>query len=53
MLFFRPKDLIDVERMLAVRGSELDRAFVRRSLVEMLGDDERIRKWDDICGRVP
>lgn len=53
MLFFRPKDLIDVERMLAVRGPSFDRAFVRASLVEMLGDDARIAKWDEICGRVP
>jgi hypothetical protein len=53
MLFFRPKDLIDVERMLAVRGPELDRAFVRSSLVEMLGEDPRIEKWDAICARVP
>ncbi len=53
MLFFRPKDLFDVERMLAVRGRSFDRAFVRVSLVDMLEDDERIRKWDEICARVP
>ncbi len=51
MLFFRPKDLIDVERMLVVRGAAFDRAFVRSALVEMLGDDERIAKWDAICAR--
>lgn len=53
MLFFRPKDLIDVERMIAVRGPSFDRGFVRASLVEMLGDDPRIAKWDEICQRVP
>jgi hypothetical protein len=52
MLFFRPKDLIDVERMLQVQGSAFDRAFVRDALVEMLEDDERIAKWDEICARV-
>ncbi|MCC7539216.1 MAG: hypothetical protein IT379_23540 [Deltaproteobacteria bacterium] len=51
MLFFRPKDLIDVERMLAVRGAAFDGAFVRGALVEMLEDDERIAKWDEIHGR--
>lgn len=53
MLFFRPKDLLDVERMLAVRGGDFDRDFVRRALVDMLGEDERIGKWDEICTRVP
>jgi hypothetical protein len=52
MLFFRPKDLIDVERMLEVRGATFDRAFVRASLLDMLGDDERIAKWDAISARV-
>ena len=52
MLFFRPKDLLDVERMLAVQGAAFDRGFVRDALVEMLEDDERIRKWDEICERV-
>ncbi|MDQ3033498.1 MAG: hypothetical protein M3Y87_13850 [Myxococcota bacterium] len=46
MLFFRPKDLIDIARMLDVRGARFDRSFVRAALVEMLGDDERIAKWD-------
>jgi len=53
MLFFRPKDLIDVERMLTVRGASFDRAFVRAALVEMLGEDERIASWDSLCARVP
>lgn len=52
MLFFRPKDLIDVERMLEVRGPSFDRTFVRAALVEMLGEDERIAKWDGLCARV-
>lgn len=52
MLFYRPKDLIDVERMLEVRGASFDRAFVRAALVEMLDGDERIAKWDAICARV-
>ena len=47
MLFYRPKDLADVGRLLEVQGGRFDRAFVRRWLVEMLGEqDERIRHWD-------
>jgi hypothetical protein len=53
MLFFRPKDLIDVERMLAVRGEAFDRRFVRDALRDMLGEDERIHRWDEMCRRVP
>lgn len=51
MLFFRPRDLVDLERMLQVRGPDLDRAFVRGALVDMLGDDERIAAWDQLCAR--
>jgi len=53
MLFFRPKDLIDIVRMLEVRGSDFDRTHVRSALVEMLDEDERISKWDELCARVP
>jgi hypothetical protein len=53
LLFFRAKDLVDVERMLQVRGVDFDRSFVRAALVDLLGEDERIERWDEICGRVP
>jgi hypothetical protein len=53
MLFYRPKDLIDIERMLQIRGPAFDRGFVRTSLLEMLPDDPRIAKWDEICNRNP
>lgn len=47
LLFFRPKDLVDLERLIAVQGDALDAAFVRRNIVEMLGeDDARVREWD-------
>jgi len=52
LLFFRPKDLLDVERMLQIQGPAFDRDFVRRALVDMLdAADPRIEKWDAICGR--
>jgi hypothetical protein len=54
LLFFRPKDLLDVERMLQVQGAAFDREFVRRALVDMLDDtDTRIEKWDAFCERNP
>lgn len=46
LLFFRSKDLADVERLVAFK-EDLDRAYVRRWLIEMVGeDDERTRTWD-------
>ena len=53
VFFFRPKDLLDVERMLQVQGASFDRAFVRAALVDMLDEDPRIEKWDEICARNP
>ena len=47
LLFFRGKDLVDLERLVAVRGESLDVAYVRRWIVEMMGeDDARVVRWD-------
>lgn len=52
LLFFRLKDRGDLERLVAVRGPDLDHAYVRRWMVEMMGeDDERVLAWDDIVRR--
>jgi hypothetical protein len=46
LLFFRGKDRVDLERLVAVR-TELDRGYVRRWIVDMMGEgDERVRQWD-------
>lgn len=51
LLFFRGKDMVDLERLVAVRP-ELDRAYIRRWTAEMMGeDDDRVRRWDDITAR--
>jgi len=51
LLFFRGKDVVDLERLIAVRP-ELDRAYVRRWIVEMMGDDdERVARWDAMVQR--
>lgn len=51
LLFFRGKDLVDLERLVAVRP-ELDVAYVRRWMVEMMGEgDERTQRWDAITAR--
>jgi hypothetical protein len=54
LLFFRPKDLVDLERLVAVQGPRLDRGYVRRWMVEMMGeDDERVRAWDRLDRQFP
>lgn len=52
LLFFRGKDVVDLERLVAVRGEDLDCAYIRRWVVEMMGeDDARVRRWDEIVDR--
>lgn len=54
MLFFRGKDVLDVEKLLAVQGSLLDRAYVRTWLVDMTGpEDERVTRWDALVAAAP
>jgi predicted nucleotidyltransferase len=54
LLFFRGKDKTDIERMVQLEGPRLDRDYVRRWLVEMMGeDDERVRVWDRCCKELP
>lgn len=51
LMFFRGKDLVDLERLIAARP-ELDRDYVRRSIEEIMGsDDERVRRWDELVAR--
>ncbi|MEM9191632.1 MAG: hypothetical protein AAGF12_20840 [Myxococcota bacterium] len=53
LLFYRLKDRGDLERLVAVRGELLDHAYIRRWIVEMMGqDDERVATWDDIVQRL-
>ncbi len=47
LLFFRGKDLLDVEQIVATQGSQLDHVYVRTWLVRCMGaDDERVDEWD-------
>ncbi|MSP63368.1 MAG: hypothetical protein EXR72_24100 [Myxococcales bacterium] len=54
LLFFRSKDLLDVEKLVAVQGADLDSAYIRRWIVEMMGEeDERVAAWDRIVANNP
>ena len=49
LLFYRPKDLVDLSHLVALMREELDHALVRDRIVAMMGeDDERTRAWDRI-----
>jgi hypothetical protein len=49
LLFFRPKDLVDLERLIEVQGAALDAHYVRRELAALMGErDERVRRWDEL-----
>ena len=48
MLFFRGKDLVDIERLLGIMQGTLDHAYVRDALIEVVGEgDYRTKKWDE------
>lgn len=52
LLFYRAKDLLDLERLVAVAGADLDHTFVREQIAGMMGeDDPRVRDWDAIVAR--
>jgi hypothetical protein len=49
LLFFRGKDIVDLERLIAVFGDSLDAAYVRAQVAAMMGaDDPRVGTWDQL-----
>ncbi|MCC6640365.1 MAG: hypothetical protein IT386_04265 [Deltaproteobacteria bacterium] len=53
LLFFRAKDIGDIERLVALRP-ELDRTYIREQIVAMMGEgDERVAEWDRIVSEHP
>lgn len=54
MMFFRRKDLFDIEQVLKIQGPALERAWVREQLVLLYGSrDPRIAAWDELVNEVP
>jgi len=52
LLFFRAKDLSDVERLVRFQEEGLEREYIRRWLVELVGgDDARVEAWDRLVSR--
>jgi hypothetical protein len=49
MMFFRRKDLADVEAILRTQGDDLDLSWVAGQLVEMYGNcNPRVSQWNEL-----
>jgi hypothetical protein len=54
MMFFRRKDLADIEQILRAQGKQFDRLWVREQLAGMYGPrDPRLSGWDDLVRGIP
>ena len=54
MMFFRRKDLADIEQILRAQGTQFDRLWVREQLAGMYGPrDPRLSGWDDLVRGIP
>lgn len=53
MMFFRRKDIADVEQMMRAQGKEFDRGWVRERLIELYSvHDPRISQWQELVNEV-
>ena len=53
MMFFRRKDLADVEQIMRAQGKQLDRGWIRARLEESYGArDPRLAQWDELAWEV-
>ena len=53
MMFFRRKDIADVEQILRVQGESLDRGWIRQQLDEIYGSrDPRVAQWEELTEEV-
>jgi hypothetical protein len=50
MMFFRQKDLVDIQSILRSQGASLDRAWIEKSLLELYGSrDPRVTRWRELA----
>ena len=49
MMFFRRKDIADIEQILRIQAETLDRDWIRKQLVDIYGSrDPRVAQWDEL-----
>lgn len=50
MMFFRQKDLVDIQSILRSQGASMDREWIEKSLLELYGQrDPRISRWRELA----
>ena len=53
MMFFRRRDVADVEQILRVQGNRLDRDWVENQVKQMYGQrDPRVSQWRDLAAEI-
>ncbi len=53
MMFFRPKDLVDVQSLLRAQSGTLDHQWIETTLIRMYGQrDPRISQWRDLVAEI-
>lgn len=53
MMFFRRKDLVDIQSILRSQGELFDREWVETSLIELYGQrDPRINQWRELVAEI-
>ena len=54
MMFYRRKDLADIEQILRTQGTQFNRFWVREQLAEIYGiRDPRLSQWDELVREIP
>jgi hypothetical protein len=49
MMFFRQKDLVDIQSILRSQGASIDRDWIEKSLLDLYGNrDPRITRWREL-----
>lgn len=53
MMFFRRRDIADVEQILRIQGTAVDRGWVENQLKQMYGQqDPRVSQWRELVAEV-
>jgi hypothetical protein len=53
LMFFRRKDLADLEQILRVQGNQLDHSWVGRQIIQIYGErDPRVSQWQELVNEL-
>ena len=54
LMFFRRKDIADIEQIVRIQAEALDRKWIRQQLVDIYGTrDPRVAQWDELDAEIP